>query len=85
MQVSKGIFAIDDATVVGILAILVDELGGEGSTAEDHGHGDALFVEAGQVVFHEGGGFHQQAAHGNTVGVVLAVGGDDVLHRLLDA
>ena len=85
MQVGEGIFAVDDATVVGALAVVVDKFGRQGRAAENNRDGDALLVEGGQIVFHEGGRFDQQAAHGNAVGPVLAVGLDDRVYGLFDA
>ena len=84
-QVGEGIAAIDHLAAIHLAAVLVDETGSQCSTTEDHRHIDARFIEGSQVVLHEGGGFHQQATHGDAIGVVLALGLDDRFHRLLDA
>jgi hypothetical protein len=63
----------------------VDELGRQGRTAQDDRDGNAFLVKGFQVVFHESGGFHQQTAHGDAVGIVFAIGLNDIFHRLFDA
>ena len=81
----KGIFAVDDLTVVDVLAVFVDKFGREGGTAENDGDGDAAIVEDVEILLHERSGFDQQTAHRNTVGFVLLVGFDNAIDGLLDA
>ena len=63
----------------------MDKTGGQGGTTENHRHLDTDLIEGLEVVLHEGGGFNQQATHGNAVGLMLLLGFDDGLDILFDA
>ena len=80
MQVGKRIFAVNDFTFVGILAVFMYKLGSQSRAAQNYRDGDSFLVEYFQIFFHECGGFYQQATHGNTVGFVLFVGFDDIVN-----
>ena len=84
-KIGECITAVDHLAPVSLTAVTVDEPGGEGCTAQDHRHVDADLIEGFQVVLHEGGGFHQQPAHGDAVGPMLLLGLDDGIDALLDA
>ena len=84
-QIGEGIASVNHLAPVGGPAIAMHEAGGEGGAAEDHGHVDAHLVEGTKVVLHEGGGLHQQAAHGDAISLMLLLGLNDRLDALLDA
>ena len=72
-------------TVVGVLAIGVDEFGGECCAAEDDGDADTSIVEYIQVLFHECRRLHKQTTHGNAIGFMLLISINDRINGLFNA
>ncbi|HYG82989.1 MAG TPA: methionine synthase, partial [Pyrinomonadaceae bacterium] len=65
--------------------VVLDVAPRERRAAEHDGHADAALVHQLKVLAHDERGLDEQARHADGVGLVLFIGGEDVLYRLLDA
>ena len=84
-QIREGITAIDHLALIGRTAIPMHKSWCEGRAAEDHRHGDSCGIKGLKIVLHESRGLHQQATHGNAIGLMLLLGFDDGITALFDA
>ena len=84
-EIRKGITAIDHLALIGRTAIPMHKPWCEGRAAEDDRHGDSCGIKGQKIVLHKRRGLHEQATHGNTVGLMLLLGFNDCITALFDA